>query len=74
MGQKQFRSGAKSSTILFSPVEIEKTTFLQKISWKNVKFQNLGGGLSPLPTPMLLKLFMTKRLRKITKIDSYTNK
>jgi len=32
------------------------------------KFQNAGAALTPLLTPMPLKLLMTKRLGKITQI------
>jgi len=45
-----------------------KQPFYQKIWWENVKLQNAGAALAPLLTPMPLKLLMTKRLRKITKI------
>ena len=72
VGQKYFCRGAKSGKISFSPLETKKTTFLQKNSLENVKFQNPGGTLLSLPTPMPLKFHMTKWLKKITK--KITNK
>jgi len=60
--------GGISGKIRFSPLETKRTTLLSKNLMGNVKFQNPGAALAPLPTPMTLKLLMTKRLRKITKI------
>ena len=56
---------AKSGKITFSPLETKKTTFFAKIDGKMSDFKILGA-LDPTPIP--LKLIITKTLRKITKI------
>jgi len=73
VGQKYFRRGTRNSKITFSPLETWKTILLQKIDGKMSNFKILGSRSPPLQTPMLLKLLLTKRLRKITK-NIFTNK
>ena len=43
--------GPKNGKISFSLLVTKKTTFLQKIWWENVKFQNLGGLCPSLRRP-----------------------
>ena len=46
-GPKYFCRGSKCGKIWFSPLQIKKTPFYQKIWWENVKFQNAGAALAP---------------------------
>jgi len=64
-----FAGASKSSKFSFSPLATKKKkTFFAKIDGKMSNFKILVRPLPPLPKPMLLKLLMIKRLRKITKI------
>jgi len=62
-----FAGWAKSGKISFSPLETKKTFFAKYFMGK-FQISKSWGALPSHPTPMLLKRFITKRLRKITKI------
>jgi len=61
------QEGPKVAKFHFHHSKQRKRLFLHKIWWENVKFKNLCGPCPTLRRPCL-KLFVTNRLRKITKI------
>jgi len=62
------QGGAKSSKIAFSSLETKKTIFFAKILMGKYQTSKSWGSFTLLLTPMPLKLHMTKKLKKITKI------
>jgi len=61
------QEGPEVLKLHFRHSKLRKQYFCKKIHRKMSNFKILGA-LAPLPTPMPLKLALTKRLRKITKM------
>jgi len=60
--------GTKVAKFDFHHSKLRKHLFIKQFDWKMSNFKMLGRYWPPLLTPMPLKLLMTKRLGKITKI------
>jgi len=67
VGEKYVCRGAKSAKIYIFPTETKTTNFITKNLMGKCQTSKYWV-LTPLPTPMTLKLLLAKRLRKITKI------